>query len=165
MAGDHHSYEESIKKVYFGLALLAGVTVLEVLISLLGKGHLGLDVSGFKWLLIIVALGLIGLSLYKAYFIIYEFMHMKYEVKSLGASVLLPMLLLVWGIIAFFQDGNAWGTARAEIESRDRIENESSIQVLTSNTKEMKEVAPIPATDDHSHDNHGEDHDHGDHDH
>ena len=35
----HLSYEESIKKVYKGLLLLAAVTLVEVFLSLLGKGY------------------------------------------------------------------------------------------------------------------------------
>ena len=50
MAG-HKSYEESIRDVYKGLVLLGAVTLIEVFISLLGKGHLGIDVSGYNWIL------------------------------------------------------------------------------------------------------------------
>ena len=117
MAG-HKTYEESIRDVYKGLILLAVVTLVEVGISLLGKGHLGIDVSGYGWLLALIAVGLIVLSLYKAYFIIYEFMHMRYEVKGLAMSVLLPTLLLVWAVIAFFQEGNSWKERRVDIEER-----------------------------------------------
>jgi len=37
---DNHSYEESISKVYYGLKLLAIVTLIEVFVSLFGKGHI-----------------------------------------------------------------------------------------------------------------------------
>ncbi len=103
---DHHTYEESISKVYYGLKLLAVVTLVEVFISLLGKGHIISSVKGLgSWFFGIVALVIIVLSLYKAYFIIYEFMHMKYEVKTLATTVLLPTALLIWAIIAFFYEG------------------------------------------------------------
>jgi len=120
----HKSYEESIKDVYKGLVLLAVVTLIEVGISLFGKGHLGYQPGeNMTWLLAIVAIGLIVLSLYKAYFIIYEFMHMGSEVQGLRMTVLLPCLLLVWAIIAFFQEGNSW------FERRDLIKqkNERSV--------------------------------------
>lgn len=121
MAG-HKTYEESIRDVYKGLGLLAAITVIEVLISLFGKGYMGIDVSDYSVILGIVALGLIGLSLYKAYFIIYEFMHMGYEVKGLAMSVLLPTLLLVWALIAFFQEGNSWKERREDIKQREQVD-------------------------------------------
>ena len=121
MAG-HKTYEESIKDVYKGLALLAFVTLVEVGISLLGKGHLGIDVSGYTWILVLIGLGLIVLSLYKAYFIIYEFMHMRYEVKGLAMSVLLPTLLLIWAVIAFFQEGDSWKKRRDDVKQRENVD-------------------------------------------
>lgn len=120
--GGHKTYEESIRDVYKGLVLLAVVTLIEVGISLLGKGHLGVDVSGYGWLLALIAIGLIVLSLYKAYFIIYEFMHMRYEVKGLAMSVLLPTLLLVWAVIAFFQEGDSWKKRREDVKKRETVD-------------------------------------------
>lgn len=121
MAG-HKTYEESIRDVYKGLALLGAVTLVEVFISLLGKGHIGIDVSDYKVVLGIVAIALIALSLYKAYFIIYEFMHMGYEAKGLAMSVLLPTLLLVWALIAFFQEGNSWKERREDVKKREQVD-------------------------------------------
>lgn len=65
---------------------------------------------------------LIGFSLYKAYFIIYEFMHMRYEVKGLAMTVLLPTVLLIWAIIAFFQEGNSWKSRRQQIQEKNMEE-------------------------------------------
>ncbi len=120
----HLSYEESIKNVYKGLYLLAAVTVAEVIISLIGKGHIWDGVHEYRWLVYLVGLAIIILSLYKAYFIIYEFMHMRYEVKGLAMSVLLPTMLLIWAIIAFFQEGDSWKDRRQQIKDK----NEKSIE-------------------------------------
>ena len=73
-----HSYEESKKLVVRGMWLLAIVTLIEVFFSLLGKGHIiagweDVSLVGYTTAFIIAAL-----SIYKAYFIIYEFMHMRY---------------------------------------------------------------------------------------
>jgi len=131
----HLSKEEGIKAVNRGLGLLAVITLVEVLVSLFGKGHLGFDPGGsfevnlglyegpIAPLLIIVGLLLIGLSLYKAYYIVYKFMHMADEVKGLRMSVLLPMLLFVWAIIAFFQEGNSWKERRDQILEKNKIES------------------------------------------
>ena len=118
----HRSYEESKKFVFKGLWLLAAVTLVEVFISLISKGHL---ISGFEkigWLGVIFALAIIVLSIYKAYFIIYEFMHMGSEVRGLRLTVLMPMLLLVWGVIAFFQEGNSWKERRQQIKEKNTEE-------------------------------------------
>ncbi len=115
----HLSYEESKKKVFFGLGLLAAVTVVEVLISLAGKGYIIPGLERYRAVLYIAGLILVVLSLYKAYFIVYEFMHMRYEVKGLAMTVLLPTLLLVWAIIAFFQEGNSWKNRREQIKEKN----------------------------------------------
>lgn len=123
------SYEESKKVVFKGLLLLAVVTIAEVLIALLGNGHL---IEGFELPKLVMYPLMIGLSLYKAYFIVYEFMHMRYEVKGLAMSVLLPTLLLVWAIIAFFQEGDSWGDRRSLIKEKNMESSEESIQELES---------------------------------
>lgn len=115
----HTSYEDSKKAVWKGLGLLAAVTVAEVILSLLKAQDWAKDL---QWLFVLLALLIIVLSIYKAYFIIYEFMHMAYEVKGLAASVLLPVFLLLWGIIAFFYEGDAWKGNRENVKERDRRE-------------------------------------------
>lgn len=108
----HLSYEDSKKRVVFGLGLLGAVTLIEVFISLAGKGYVIPGLDNFTAVLYIAGLLLIVLSLYKAYFIIYEFMHLKYEVKSMATSILLPTTLLIWAIIAFLQEGGSWKNRR-----------------------------------------------------
>ncbi len=129
--GEHLTYEESKKRVRYGLILLAAVTLIEVFISLLGKGHIIPGAEDYAWVLYPVGLALIVLSLYKAYFIVYEFMHMKYEVKGLAVSVLLPTVLLIWALIAFFQEGNSWKNRRQLIEERnnEQVEPEEESEV------------------------------------
>ncbi|MFM8451208.1 MAG: cytochrome C oxidase subunit IV family protein [Haliscomenobacter sp.] len=115
----HLTYEESKKRVLFGLYLLAGVTLVEVFISLLAKGHLIPGLEHYKAILYIAGLVIGVLSAYKAYFIVYEFMHMRYEVKGLALTILLPMALLIWAVIAFFQEGNSWKNRRELIKQKN----------------------------------------------
>lgn len=137
--GHHQSYEEKIKGVYKGLILLAVLTIVEVLISLFGKGHLGFEPTS-SVILGIVGFGLIALSLYKAYFIIYEFMHMGHEVRGLRLTVLMPTLLLVWAVIAFFHEGNSW------FERRDLIKqkNERKIDEVVKSKQQGYIYQPEP---------------------
>jgi cytochrome c oxidase subunit IV len=119
MAG-HQSYEEQKALVFRGLMILGVITIVEVLVALLAKGHLihGIKFSeGFGHYLYMLLM--VGFSLYKAYFIVFYFMHMAYEVRGLVLSVLLPTLLLVWAIIAFFQEGDSWGKRRELIRKKN----------------------------------------------
>jgi hypothetical protein len=115
----HLSYEAAKKVVVKGMWLLALVTIAEVFISLFSKGHVIKGVETSVWVHLIAGFVIIAFSLYKAYFIVYEFMHMRYEVRGLAMSVLLPTLLLVWAIIAFFQEGSSWGKRRELIRQKN----------------------------------------------
>lgn len=107
-----HSYEDSKKIATKTIIILAIITVVEVAFALLGKGYLIQGVHFPHWLIGGV---MIIMSAVKAYLIIYEFMHMKYEVPDLVKTVLLPTTLLIWAVIAFASEGNYW------LNSRDRV--------------------------------------------
>ena len=47
------------------------------------------------------------LTFIKAFFIVAEFMHLKYEVKSLIWAVLAPMAFIVWLLVALWVEGEA----------------------------------------------------------
>ncbi|WP_426492839.1 cytochrome C oxidase subunit IV family protein [Hymenobacter sp. 102] len=47
------------------------------------------------------------LTICKAFFIVAEFMHLKHETKGLIWTILIPMSLLVWLLVALITEGNA----------------------------------------------------------
>ncbi|MEZ4909908.1 MAG: cytochrome C oxidase subunit IV family protein [Saprospiraceae bacterium] len=104
------SYDASKKIATKTILILAAITIFEVLFALLGKGIL---MEGVHFPFYITGFVMIALSLVKAYLIIYEFMHMKYEVPGLVRSVLFPTILLVWAVIAFLVEGRNWLNDRA----------------------------------------------------
>lgn len=112
-----HDYNTAKKIVLKTIIILGVITLVEVLIALTGKGYV---VEGLKWPVWLMAILMITLSLTKAIYIIFEFMHMKYEVPSLVRSVLLPATLLIWGVIAFLYEGNDWGKRRELIENKNK---------------------------------------------
>lgn len=138
----HSNYEAARKAVFKGMWLLAAVTLVEVFFSLAGKGYVpGLGFfEEYSWGVFIIGAALIVLSLYKAYFIVYEFMHMGHEVRGLRMSVLLPTLLLVWAVVAFFQEGGAWKDRREVIKQRNNIEVQAPIGAILekSDTKSIQ---------------------------
>ena len=146
----HSSNRLGWNQAYWGLLLLAIVTLVEVAFSLFGKGHIlggvkeSLAGTGLTIFLVVIGLILIVLSLYKAYFIVYEFMHMRYEHRGLALTVLLPMLLLVWAIIAFFQEGDSWQDRREDIEYRNMQDTENSI------TPQQGFIYPLEAIEERS---------------
>lgn len=122
MAAD---YEKSKKIALKTILILAVVTVIEVLVALGGRGHL---VEGWHLPWWIMNLLMIAGSLYKAYLIVGEFMHLKHEVKGMALSVVLPTILLVWAIIAFLYEGDAWKGNRDTVKERDEVKSELSVQ-------------------------------------
>ncbi len=63
---------------------------------------------------------------------------MKYEVKTLATTVLLPTALLIWAIIAFFYEGNAWKNNRQQIKDfNERPAIQSSLD-LPNETYQIK---------------------------
>jgi len=121
------THQENMQVVIKGFILLLIVTLAEVGIALIGNGHL---IHGFhlsKWIMVPV---MCLLSFYKAYYIVSEFMHLGHETRGMAMSVVLPVLLLVWGIIAFLWEGDAWRNNRKRVDDKEK---------LPVNTQPMKE--------------------------
>lgn len=51
----------------------------------------------------------IVLTIFKAFFIVAEFMHLKHETKSLIWSILVPMALVAWLVVALITEGSYIG--------------------------------------------------------
>ena len=59
----------------------------------------------------------IGLTIWKAFFIVSEFMHLGHEVKGLMYSIILPMIFIVWLIVALVNmEGAAVKDARGIVD-------------------------------------------------
>lgn len=138
-----HSYEKSKKIANKTIIILGIITVFEVLFALLGKGYL---VDGFEINGVIIALVMIVLSITKAYLIIYEFMHMKYEVPALVKTVLIPTGLLIWAVVAFFYEGNDWQKRRDLIHNKnmeevnERVIKQEPVQEGMLESSETKKI-------------------------
>ncbi|MEM6262401.1 MAG: cytochrome C oxidase subunit IV family protein [Bacteroidota bacterium] len=102
------------KSIYRTAIILSLLTAFEFLIAFtweLLPGPLGLEVETvrtFKNLLYII------LTIFKAFYIIAEFMHLKHEVKTLMYSVMIPFLFIVWLIIGMIIEGAYYGRITLE---------------------------------------------------
>jgi len=85
--------KEKIKKLWTVAGILGVVTAIEFVIAFT------MDAGPLKTAIFI------GLTIVKAGYIVGEFMHLRYEVKVLFWSILIPMLFVVWMLVAFVYEG------------------------------------------------------------
>ena len=133
----HHSHKEAIKLAYFGLKILAVVTVFEVIISLFAKGYLGWEEAYYlDWVHYVAGGIIIILSFYKAYFIVFNFMHLGMETQNMIRTVLLPLFLLVFAIIAFLWEGAYWNNNRSYIIEKNELKSERLVPELPASVED-----------------------------
>ena len=67
------------------------------------------------------------LMLAKAFYIVGYFMHLKHEFRNLIMTIVVPLLIFVWFIIAFLYDGNSFKNLK---NNYDPAHNERSKQQM-----------------------------------
>ncbi|MEZ5015933.1 MAG: cytochrome C oxidase subunit IV family protein [Flavipsychrobacter sp.] len=101
------------KKIVKVLVLLSIVTIVEVGFGLFFSYTMNRTLLNTIFLV---------LTLVKAGYIVSIFMHLGDEVKSFKMSVLIPLFLFVWFIIAFLADGAFWLKMNSNSPVRNTIE-------------------------------------------
>ncbi|PSL05502.1 cytochrome C oxidase subunit IV family protein [Cecembia rubra] len=85
--------EEKIKKIWKTAFILLILTSIEFVFAFtLDRG-------------ILLYLIFIGLTIWKAKYIMMEFMHLGEEAKPLFYSIIVPLIFLVWLVIALMREG------------------------------------------------------------
>jgi cytochrome c oxidase subunit IV len=82
------------------------LSVLTVIELALGFWMMGMPLDSS--LRLAVKGAIIILMLAKAFYIVGYFMHLKHELKNLIMTIVVPLALFVWFIIAFLYDGNSF---------------------------------------------------------
>ncbi|HCM74794.1 MAG TPA: hypothetical protein DIS90_00310 [Cytophagales bacterium] len=85
--------KEKIKKLWTVAGILGAITAVEFVVAFT-MGHGSLKTAIF-----------VALTIVKAAYIVGEFMHLRYEVKVLLWSILIPMIFIVWMLVAFVYEG------------------------------------------------------------
>ena len=118
-APEHSGGTGRIWKIFW---LLSAITVIELALGLTiytihkGENPNASLVLFFKGVVCI-------LTLAKAYYIVSVFMHLGDEIRNLIMTIVVPLMLFVWFIIAFLWDGNSWKNLRnTDAGSRPNIE-------------------------------------------
>jgi cytochrome c oxidase subunit IV len=86
--------EAKIKKIWKTAFILLGITAVEFLFAFtLDRG-------------ILLYFIFIALTIWKAKYIMMEFMHLGEESKGLFYSIIVPLIFLVWLVIALIKEGS-----------------------------------------------------------
>jgi cytochrome c oxidase subunit IV len=86
-----------IKKLWTVAGILLAVTIVEFIIAF--TMNAGVPKTTIFILLTIV----------KAAYIVGEFMHLRYEVKVLFWSIMIPLVFIIWMLVAFIYEGFSIG--------------------------------------------------------
>ncbi|TPE42562.1 cytochrome C oxidase subunit IV family protein [Pontibacter mangrovi] len=82
------------KAIWRTFVILVAITALEFLIAFT------MDAGTARNAIFII------LTIFKAFYIVAEFMHMKHETKTLMWSILIPLALVVWLMVALLAEGS-----------------------------------------------------------
>ncbi|WP_375444148.1 cytochrome C oxidase subunit IV family protein [uncultured Fibrella sp.] len=83
------------KVIWRTFLILCGITAVEFIIAFtMTAGHFRVAIF-------------VGMTLIKAFYIVAEFMHLKHEVKSLIWAIMLPIIFIVWLLIALMYEGGS----------------------------------------------------------
>lgn len=125
MAHSHSATGEkdnsAVKAIWRTFWILLGITIVEVGMAFL---HLYTHWPDKLWLNALFIL----LTFFKAFYIVAEFMHLRHEVKNLIMTILFPLLLFVWFIIAFLADGDSWKNMRRDLAPGTPAAKEAPVQ-------------------------------------
>ena len=71
----------------------------------------------------------------KAFYIVGYFMHLKHELRNMIMTIVVPLLLFVWFIIAFLADGNSYKTLRNKYDRNHLEESKVKAQPAEHGTE------------------------------
>ena len=91
--------KEKIRKLWTVAGILGVVTAIEFIIAFT------VDAGTLRTTTFIL------LTIVKAAYIVGEFMHLRYEVKVLYWSILIPLIFIIWMLVAFVYEGFSIGGA------------------------------------------------------
>jgi cytochrome c oxidase subunit IV len=103
----HQGGEQSFdtKAIWRTFWILLVITCIELVIGMFIAPHYPSLKIMFNILYMIFTLA-------KAFYIVAEFMHLGHEIKNLIMTIVVPLLLFIWFVIAFLWDGHSYKTLR-----------------------------------------------------
>ena len=130
----HHEPASSTKRIWKVFWILLVITLVELG---LGLSLYALDLpEGLRMHLIKGVI--IILSLAKAYYIVSYFMHLGDEIRNMVMTIIVPLMLFIWFILAFLGDGNSYKNLRNKYDSYYRERGTQEQQLKKEDRLEKK---------------------------
>jgi cytochrome c oxidase subunit IV len=105
VAATAHAHPDNSKVIWRTLGILTLITLVELAVGMFIAPHYHHLKIWFGILYLICTLA-------KAAYIVAEFMHLRHEVKNMIMTIVFPLLIFVWFIIAFLWDGDSYKQLR-----------------------------------------------------
>ncbi|MBA4260233.1 MAG: hypothetical protein C0446_13795 [Chitinophaga sp.] len=80
------------------------------------------------------------LMMAKAFYIVAYFMHLKHEMKNLIMTIVVPLALFIWFIIAFLYDGNSFKNLRNTYDPYFKEQSTIKVEKKAHGTAEKHET-------------------------
>lgn len=75
----------------------------------------------------------------KAFYIVAYFMHLKHEIKNMIMTIVVPLALFIWFIIAFLSDGNSYLNLRNTYDPHFKEQSTIKVEQKDTHGKSHKE--------------------------
>lgn len=124
---EEHS-DGAVKEIVKVTIILSVLTVVE-----LALGFWMMNMALDSALRLAVKGAIIILMMAKAFYIVGYFMHLRHEIKNLIMTIVVPLMLFVWFIIAFLYDGNSFRNLRNDYDPY--FKEQSTIQAKKKEVK------------------------------
>jgi cytochrome c oxidase subunit 4 len=96
-----------VKEIVRVTIILSVLTIVELIL-----GFWMMDMPLDSGMRLAVKGTIVILMMAKAFYIVAYFMHLKHEIKNLIMTIVVPLALFIWFIIAFLYDGNSFRNLR-----------------------------------------------------
>ncbi|BAV09791.1 Cytochrome c oxidase subunit IV [Filimonas lacunae] len=133
----HHDAEAGKKEVKKITLYLSVLTILELIVGYYmysAKIEEGAFRSFLKTLIIIM-------MMWKATYIVGYFMHLKHEIRNFLMTIVVPLFLFIWFIIAFLADGHSYNNLRNKYDKAYVERSKMKMEVKEHESHEKEHAA------------------------
>lgn len=128
-----HDDGAAVKEIWKITLFLSLLTIVELALGFWMMGIHGALRLSIKGTIVI-------LMIWKAFYIVGYFMHLKHEVKNLIMTIVVPLALFIWFIAAFLYEGNSYKNLRNTYDPYKKAQTEIKVEKNEGVKEEKKAV-------------------------